>query len=245
MSYSQADLVGHVPAFPKWLDCGTRPTVTEASHLQLAIRRAISESGKTRDHFDRLLQEKTGTKGKPIYDIDRGKSKNPSLETIEAIAAVFGKPLSYFRSDAGRVEQPEDDPIPMVGIQHIDLSWGLGATFTDGPVEVEVLQFPRVWVETITASPPALLTWSRGRGDSMAPTIHDGDLVLLDRSQRRVQEQDALWAFTIGDVGAIKRLRVKGDRFQILSDNPSVPPDEEPIDFVNIVARVVFVGKRT
>ncbi|MGV3456316.1 hypothetical protein [Sphingomonas sp.] len=30
-----------------------------------------------------------------------------------------------------------------------------------------------------------------------------------------------------------------------LSDNRSAPPDEEPIDFVNIVARVVFVGKRT
>lgn len=142
-------------------------------------------------------------------------------------------------------ETADDFDLPMVGIQHIDLSFGLGATFTDGPVEIEVLQFPKVWVETITSSPPAFLTWSRGRGDSMAPTIHDGDLVLLDRSQRRVQEQDALWAFTVGDVGAIKRLRVKGDRFQILSDNPSVPADEEPIDFVNIVARVVFVGKRT
>lgn len=138
-----------------------------------------------------------------------------------------------------------DDTANMVAIQHIDLAYGMGATFTDGPVEVELLQFPKVWVETITSSPPVFLTWSRGRGDSMAPTIHDGDLVLLDRSQKRVQEQDALWAFTIGDVGAIKRLRVKGDRFQILSDNPSVPPDEEPIDFVNIVARVIFVGKRT
>jgi phage repressor protein C with HTH and peptisase S24 domain len=147
---------------------------------------------------------------------------------------------------AAPATRDDDDPdIPMVGIQHIDLAFGMGATFTDNPVEIEVLQFPKVWVETITSSPPVFLTWSRGRGDSMAPTIHDGDLVLLDRSQRRVQEQDALWAFTIGDMGAIKRLRVKGDRFQILSDNPLVPPDEEPIDFVNIVARVVFVGKRT
>lgn len=143
------------------------------------------------------------------------------------------------------VEQESGDSIAMVEIQHIDLAYGMGGTFTDGPVEVELLQFPKVWVETITSSPPVFLTWSRGRGDSMIPTIHDGDLVLLDRSQKRVQEQDALWAFTIGDVGAIKRLRVKGDRFLILSDNPSVPPDEEPIDFVNIVARVIFVGKRT
>ncbi len=164
--------------------------------------------------------------------------------TLAALEQAYPDFPGWGRS-ASAAHDDGDPDLPMVGIQHIDLSYGLGSTFTDGPVEIEVLQFPKIWVETITSSPPAFLTWSRGRGDSMAPTIHDGDLVLLDRSQRRVQEQDALWAFTVGDVGAIKRLRVKGDRFQILSDNPSVPADEEPIDFVNIVARVVFVGKRT
>lgn len=139
---------------------------------------------------------------------------------------------------------PSND-VDLVSIPMIDLAYGMGATYTDGHVEVDVLNFPKVWVETITYSPPELLTWARGRGDSMAPTIHDGDLVLLDRSQRRVTEQDALWAYTIGDMGAIKRLRLKGDRMVILSDNPNVPPDEEPIDTVNIVARVVFIGKRS
>ncbi len=144
-----------------------------------------------------------------------------------------------------RSEVVDPDHLDLVAIQQIDLSFGMGATFTDSPVEVEVLHFPKVWVEAITSSPPALLTWARGRGDSMVPTINDGDLVLLDRSQRRVVEQDAIWAYTIGDMGSIKRLRVKGDRFQILSDNATVPLDEEPIDFVNIVARVIFIGKRS
>lgn len=135
--------------------------------------------------------------------------------------------------------------VDFVEIQQVDHAYGLGATFADGHVDVEVLQFPRTWVEAITTSPPALLTWARGKGDSMAPTIHDGDLVLLDRSQRHVTEQDALWAYTVGDLGSIKRLRVKGDKFIILSDNPYVPDDEEPIELVNIVARVVFIGKRS
>jgi len=141
---------------------------------------------------------------------------------------------------------PEVDTAELdtVGIQHIDQAYGLGAMFTDSPVEVEVLQFPKVWVDSITSTNPFFLTWTRGRGDSMEPTIHDGDLILLDRSRRSVDEADALWAFTVGDVGAIKRLRVKGDRYKIMSDNASVPEDEEPIDFVNIVGRVIFVGKR-
>jgi phage repressor protein C with HTH and peptisase S24 domain len=138
----------------------------------------------------------------------------------------------------------DPDELGLVAIQQIDLTYGMGAAFNDSPVEVEVLHFPRSWVETITYSPPALLTWARGRGDSMSPTIYDGDLIMIDRSQRKVNEQDAIWAFAVGDVGSIKRLRVKGDRFVIMSDNPTVQDDEEPQDFVNIVGRVVFVGAR-
>lgn len=137
-----------------------------------------------------------------------------------------------------------DNDLDMVEIQQIDLAYGMGGMFTDVPIEIDVLKFPKIWVETITYSPPRMLTWARGRGDSMLPTIHDGDVILLDRSQTRVTEQDAIWAFTIGDVGSIKRLRVKGDRFLILSDNPSVPDDEEPQDFVRVIGRVIFVGAR-
>ena len=227
--------------------------------FQVFLQKVLDQMPKTRNFYDTKLQELLGTKGKPLYDAQR-KDGVPKRETLKAMAQVLGQPLELFeraidgeevepvKSQSGQPEavgQDADDDIEMVGIQHIDLAYGLGATFVDGPVDIEVLQFPQVWVRTITRSPAELLTWSRGRGDSMAPTIHDGDLVLLDRSQTHVLEQDALWAFTVGDVGAIKRLRVKGDRYQILSDNPSVPADEEPIDFVNIVARVVFVGKRT
>ncbi len=134
--------------------------------------------------------------------------------------------------------------LDMVEIQQIDLAYGMGGMFTDVPIEIDVLKFPKIWVETITYSPPTMLTWARGRGDSMLPTIHDGDVILLDRSQTRVTEQDAIWAFTVGDVGSIKRLRIKGDRFVILSDNPSVPDDEELQDLVRIVGRVIFVGAK-
>ncbi len=137
-----------------------------------------------------------------------------------------------------------DKDFDMVEIQQIDLAYGMGGMFTDVPIEIDVLNFPKIWVETITYSPPNMLTWARGRGDSMLPTISDGDVVLLDRSQTRVAEQDAIWAFTVGDVGSIKRLRIKGDRYIILSDNPAVPDDEEHQDFVRIVGRVIFVGAK-
>lgn len=129
----------------------------------------------------------------------------------------------------------------LVPIESIDLQYGLGATFTDQHVEVEVLQFPRQWVESFTRTPSNLLTFARGRGDSMMPTIHSNDMVLIDRSQRTIAERDAIWAFTIGDIGGIKRLRPVGDRVVILSDNPSVPPDEAMAEEIRIVGRVITI----
>lgn len=137
------------------------------------------------------------------------------------------------------------EQLDLVAIQSIDLAYGMGISFTDVPIEIDVLHFPKAWIETITSSPPALLTWGRGRGDSMMPTINDHDLVLLDRSQTTIREQDAIWAFTEGDTGSIKRLRLRNDRVTILSDNPAVPPDDVHIAEIRIVGRVIFVGRRT
>lgn len=176
----------------------------------------------------------------------------PSGDSIAAMANLAGVSFDAFKtaplgSKARKVPpaaEDDDDDLEMVGIQHIDMAYGLGATFAVDHPEVDVLKFPKQWVETITFSPPQLLTWTRGKGDSMEPTIRDGDLVLLDRSKRTLNERDALWAFTIGEEAAIKRLRRNGDRCLILSDNASVPPDEQNLRDMNIVGRVVFVGSR-
>lgn len=197
------------------------------------------------------LARRVGVAQQTIHKLISGGSRTSAH--LHRIARELGTTADYL---SGETDDPGEGALPtptakdiaqqldLVGIEQIDLAFGLGATFADGPIGAELMHFPRQWVDAITSSPPALLTWTRGRGDSMFPTINDGDLILLDRSQRRVTEQDALWAFTVGDLAAIKRLRIKGDRVVILSDNPTVPPDEEPIDEVNIVARVAFVGRK-
>lgn len=147
-------------------------------------------------------------------------------------------------SRAGEISPDAVERFDLVEVYEIDLAYGLGGTFSDGPVETQVLHFPRAWLESITKTPPSQLTFARGRGDSMMPTLLDGDIVLIDRSQRTVREQDAIWAFTVGDIAMIKRLRVRNERVHILSDNDRVPADEAHPDEVNVVGRVVFIGRR-
>lgn len=134
--------------------------------------------------------------------------------------------------------------LDLVPVVSIDMTYGMGSTFALDHVEETVMHFPRAFIESITLSPAHSLTWSRGRGDSMSPTIADGDLILIDRSQRIPREQDAIWALTIGDMAMVKRLRVRGERVTLLSDNERVPPDVAHPDEVNVVGRVIFIGRR-
>jgi phage repressor protein C with HTH and peptisase S24 domain len=185
-----------------------------------------------------------------INQIVAGLSKRSRF--LPEIAAALGVSLRWLMGE----EVPRDvDTVPpskelapsdfgVVAIASIDLAYGMGGMFTDLPIEEQVMHFPRIWVESITHAPPELLTWVRPRGESMAPTINDSDLVLFDRSERTIREQDAIWVFTIGDVGSIKRLRLRGNKVTILSDNERVPPDEADANEINLIGRVVFIGKR-
>jgi phage repressor protein C with HTH and peptisase S24 domain len=132
----------------------------------------------------------------------------------------------------------------LVELKEVDLAYGLGETFADDEVEVETHRFPRAWLEKLTATPASSLFIARGRGDSMQPTIQDGEMLLIDCSQRNVRELDAIWALTIGQFATVKRVRGRGERVQLLSDNDRVPPDEYHHQELNIVGRVIYVLKR-
>lgn len=136
-----------------------------------------------------------------------------------------------------------DDDI--VEIAELDLQYGLGGAFVDeDAIESEPRHFSRQWLRNLTDSPPAMLFWARGRGNSMSPTIEDGEIVLGDRSQTHPRDDDLIWACALGEIGMIKRLRVRADHVKILSDNPLVPEDiAHPDDNLRIVGRIITVLK--
>ena len=136
------------------------------------------------------------------------------------------------------------ESLDLVSVASVDMAYGMGMTFAGDHVDVEVLHFPRTWLASLTSTSPKDLAWARGRGNSMSPTIEDSDLVLIDRSDRAVRDQDAIWAFTIGDVAMMKRLRLRGEQVTILSDNERVPPDAAHPDEINVVGRVSHIVRR-
>jgi phage repressor protein C with HTH and peptisase S24 domain len=79
----------------------------------------------------------------------------------------------------------------------------------------------------------------------MWPTIHDGDLMLGDRSRINRVMSDQIWALTQYGHGMIKRLRPMENGYKILSDNQNVPPDAAVDGSMSIIGRVVAVMRRT
>ena len=140
-----------------------------------------------------------------------------------------------------KAEEVDEDEVL---IDMIDLSYGMGGgTFLDSDrIEVDRVKFSRSWLRQFTNSPPHSLASTRGIGDSMMPTIHDRDVVIIDKSQTRVDVTlgDKIWAIVFGGIGMIKRLRPMPDgTVKISSDNQLIRDELATDGDLFIVGRVV------
>lgn len=138
-------------------------------------------------------------------------------------------------------EQLDAVMIPEV---EVGFSMGGGSVVDDWPI-VQMVPFSRSWLRGLTSSPPSELMVARGDGDSMMPTILDQDLVIIDRADKTMRQQDRIWALTYGGYGMIKRLRGLPDgTLQINSDNKEVTPIHATDDEAYIVGRVCGIIRR-
>ncbi|RSV12308.1 helix-turn-helix transcriptional regulator [Sphingomonas sp. ABOLF] len=211
------------------------------------VRALMAERGLSQSALARAVGVTQGAIAKIVSSNPGGSSH------LHKIARELGTSVAYLTGETddrseGALPLPTPvliaEQLDLVEIRSIDFAYGMGGTFGEDHIEEEVLHFPRKWIQAITSSPAPSLTFARGRGDSMAPTMNEGDVILIDRAQRTVLEQDAIWALTLGPIAMVKRLRIRGEQVTILSDNDRVAPDRVHADEVNIVGRVVFVGRR-
>lgn len=130
-------------------------------------------------------------------------------------------------------------------IRKVDISYAMGdGTVIDEYPDTEFLPFNIGFLRQFARGPADRLFIATGHGESMEPTLRRDDLIMIDSSQNRVAFQDQLWALTYCGAGMIKRLRrVSKGRILILSDNPSVPPQEADEDEIFIVGKVVWVAR--
>lgn len=182
--------------------------------------------------------------------------KRYSVETLEKLAQVldlefyFGPPR-----DTGPVEQVVLDgrDFAHIPLHHASLAAGDGAANADEEI-VDHLAFRRSWLSRIGVSASNAVL-ARAQGDSMLPSIHCGDMVLIDRSKRDVpvrmrRPEDSrpapIYAILDGLGARVKRIeRPEQDLVMLLSDNPSFPPEVltgSKVASLNVIGKVMWWG---
>ena len=121
---------------------------------------------------------------------------------------------------------------------------GGGSVFEDYQ-QTAMVPFPRDWLRPMIKGRFDELFVARGDGDSMMPTLLDGDLAVVDTAQKDVLQQDRIWCLSYGELGMIKRVRKLPDGgYQINSDNPNVTPISAYDGELHVVGRVIWIGRR-
>jgi hypothetical protein len=174
--------------------------------------------------------------------IKRGTPRRLAEEDRRRLARYFGVDEALLGGIAVPAAAAVDALVP---VPRLDVGASAGGGAAD-PSERALgrIGFDPQWLRRLGVA-PATAALIRVQGDSMAPTLSDGDEILVDRAARRLR--DGLWVLRLDGALLVKRVAVRPDgaRVSVLSDNPAYPgwPDCDPAA-VDVVGRIVWVGRR-
>lgn len=166
------------------------------------------------------------------------------------IAAHFGIPESdLWGSDLSDNTPPglADSPDGMIFIPRFDTHFGTDPeALSDRNLAQEFVPFRQSFLRRLTRSSPGKLVLISVAGDSMYPTLADGDEILLDQGET-TPHRDAIYAIRMDRTLQVKRISVNPvtGHLSIRSDNPLYESwsDCDPAN-VDILGRVIWVGRR-
>ncbi len=107
--------------------------------------------------------------------------------------------------------------------------------------------FDARWLRQLTSGTPEDLSIIRVAGDSMAPTLADGDDILVDRSDGTERLRDGIYVLRREETLSVKRLAMNpaGRKVSIRSDNPAYRDFADiRLSTIVIIGRVVWTGRR-
>jgi len=105
--------------------------------------------------------------------------------------------------------------------------------------DYEVLSIDRTIMGNIVPTSNEVLEAINVDGESMEPTLQDGSIVFIDRSQTNINKDGIFVASTTAGL-FIKRIRQRADgMIELISDNKAYSPEIITADEIQIVGKVV------
>ncbi len=198
-----------------------------------------------------VVADQAGVGHSFVHDILLGRSLNPTTEKLSRVAAVLKTTVEYLLNGTVPASDSEvqlrGESFSAVTFVNVTASMGGGAVVEDES-DVRSWLFPKEWLRDEFGSSSMKLHMIQVGGDSMEPTLKNGDIVMLDISNTNLA-YGGIFVLDDGMGLVAKRLdRVMGrgtpPMIRIISDNPQYPAYERGVDEVRIIGKVVWFARR-
>lgn len=222
------------PARERLMELAERRGVSLAALSKLIGRNASYLQQFIRKGSPRKLEETDRATLARFFGVGEDELGAPEVEDISSTRAKPAGKLPNARS--GWVDVPR---------LALGASAGPGAVAEDD-APVGHLRFAQGWLRELGLTPGALSALSVA-GDSMEPTLRDGDEILVARadSDPAGRLRDGIHVIRRDGVLQVKRLQFGTGQAAVISDNHAYPSDMAvPLDELEVLGRVVWKGGR-
>lgn len=226
-------------------------------------QRSTASSDDTRSGIGERIRSVRGAFSRDTFADTVGVSRNtllryeqeerrPDADFLQRVCERHGVDPTWLLLGTSASRSPDVPPAEgfageyaLVPLYDVEVSAGYGA-LAEQERSQSRLAFRRDWLSEMGLYPDNVVT-VLARGDSMEPTLHDGDLLLVDTAQRQVVK-DAVYVIRQEGLLYVKRLqRLYDGSLRISSDNPAYAVEVVPkkdLGFLEIIGRVVWSGGR-
>lgn len=231
--------------------------ISKAIRAELAHRSSIEVGRRIKEARGELSQKQLadalGVHVNTIGKFERGEAVPDVIQIFDiAIAtkvtpawlangAPYKKNLRESETDVGQQHSAED--LVFVPGYDIKASAGNGSHVNEEQV-IGRFAFKQSWLARKGLNPQSLAVVT-ARGDSMEPTVRDGDILLVDRDVSRISA-DGIYLIERDNDLYCKRLQRRFDGgVTIMSDNPRYEAQHLPreaAEDLHVAGRVIWIG---
>ena len=178
-----------------------------------------------------------------------GDDRRTLARHFNVTESELGGPIAKRRARPllSKGERQPDDYLLIPYFSAIGASAGAGALLSEAELAESALAFQARWVSDICKGNADLLSVIKVQGDSMLPTLGDGDPILVDRGDASEHLRDGIYVMRTDDTLLVKRVSRSpaGRRIRVTSDNDIYPDIGEcdPAE-IDIIGRVIWVGRQ-
>lgn len=202
------------------------------------VQQAIEESGLSMSEIGRRL----GISPQSVRAWKIGKAM-PSLDRLADLASATGKSLAWIQGmEISSDNSGTDESVVSIPLYDAAASAGPGNESFEGDQIVKLVVVDRNWLRmNVNCSSERNLNLIMACGDSMEPTLTDGDVLFVDTGVTHFRS-DSIYVARINGELFVKRFqKLPNGRLMMISDNKKYRSFElSPSDEVTLIGRVCF-----